>query len=95
MKRAENQTAVAKGKVTFGALGIFKPKTKRYYSQRVTALLKSWPGLEKTDIRKISKTDSAPGIGRPERETSRTAWFCSNRTGTRLFPIAPPAPRIV
>ena len=67
-KRAENQTAVAKGKVTFGsALEIFekrikggpnlKAKTKSYYTQRVIALLKSWPGLEKTDVRKISKTD--------------------------------------
>lgn len=57
-----------KGKVTLGnALEIFqkriegqpslKSKTKSHYAQRVVALLKSWPALEKMDVRKLSKTD--------------------------------------
>lgn len=74
-KRAENQTAVAKGKATFGnALAIFqkriegqpnlKPKTQSYYAQRVIALL------------------TIPNSGRPALETlnnqrvlDRTKYF--------------------
>lgn len=67
---AESQTAVAGGKLTFGdALTVFrirlqggqtkaeKPRSKAYREERIAALLKSWPTLEKTDVRKISKAD--------------------------------------
>ena len=34
-----------------------KPRTKEYHEQRITALLKSWPGLDKRELRSITKTD--------------------------------------
>lgn len=65
-QRAESQTAVAGGKMTFGdALAVYrkrlqgdvslKPRSKEYREERIAALLKSWPNLENTDVRKISK----------------------------------------
>jgi integrase len=32
-----------------------KSKTKHYYTQRIESLLRTWPGLEKTNVRDISK----------------------------------------
>ena len=34
-----------------------KSKTKDYYQQRIDALLRTWPGLDKTNVRDISKQD--------------------------------------
>jgi len=67
-QRTELQGAIAIGNMTFGdALAVFsnhlandnslKPRSKEYRQERVAALLKSWPGLEKTEVRKISKHD--------------------------------------
>jgi len=67
-QRVEVQGAVQNGNLRFGdALAIFrgrlqkdaslKPRTKEFREERISALLKSWPGLEQTDIRKISKQD--------------------------------------
>jgi hypothetical protein len=67
-QRAEHQTAVADGTMAFAdALAIckqrlagdgsLKPRSKVYREERIAALLKSWPGLAKTDTRKISKSD--------------------------------------
>jgi integrase len=67
-QRAEHQTAVADGAMSFGdALEIYKqrlagdgslkPRSKIYREERIAALLKSWPSLAKTDSRKISKSD--------------------------------------
>ena len=67
-QRSELQGAIASGNMTFGeALAVFsnrlandnslKPRSKEYRQERIAALLKSWTGLEKTEIRKISKHD--------------------------------------
>jgi len=67
-QRAEHQTAVADGTMAFGdALAIYKqrlagdgslkPRSKDYRLERIAALIKSWRGLERIDIRKISKSD--------------------------------------
>jgi site-specific recombinase XerD len=67
-QRAAAQTAVARGKMTFGdALATYqqklqndpniKPKTKEYYEFRVKALLESWPDLKNKDISKISRSE--------------------------------------
>jgi len=67
-QRVEVQGAVEDGNLRFGdALVIFrgrlqkdaslKPRTKMFREERIAALLKSWPGLEKTQVRKISKQD--------------------------------------
>ena len=67
-QRVEIQGAVENGNMRFGdALTIFrgrlqgdaalKSRTKEFREERIAALLKSWPGLEQTEIRKISKQD--------------------------------------
>lgn len=67
-QRAEHQTAVMDGVMEFGdALALYrqrlagdaslKPRSKTYREERIAALLKSWRGLERTDVRKISKSD--------------------------------------
>jgi integrase len=67
-QRVEVQGAVENGNLRFGdALAIFrgrlqkeaslKPRTKEFREERISALLKSWPGLEQTEVRKISKQD--------------------------------------
>ena len=64
----EVQGAIANGNMTFGdALAVFhnrltndhslKPRSKTYREERIAALLKSWPGLGQTEVRKISKHD--------------------------------------
>jgi integrase len=72
-ERAERQAgeckdAVANGKMTFGqAMEVYrervkgnaglKPRTKFYHQERLAALLKSWPGLAGTELRRLSKSD--------------------------------------
>jgi integrase len=76
--------AAAAGKLTFGnALAIYrkrldgdlslKPRTKTYYEERIAALLKSWPGLEKLDVSRISKAacmDWAAGYAKKASSTN-------------------------
>ena len=65
---AEHATAFSGGKMTFAdALAIYrqrlhgdaslKPRTKAHREERISALLKTWPILEKMDVRKITKQD--------------------------------------
>ncbi len=65
---AQHVVAFESGKMTFGdALKIYrdrtqsdlslKPRTKAHREERIGALLKTWPGLEEQDVRKISKHD--------------------------------------
>jgi integrase len=67
-QRAESQTAVGGGRMTFGdTLAVFrkrlqgdaslKPRSKVYREERISALLKSWPKLEKTEVGRITKAD--------------------------------------
>ena len=67
-QRVEVQGAVANGNMRFGdALAVFrnrlindnslKPRSKAYREERIAAMLKSWPELEETEIRKITKQD--------------------------------------
>lgn len=82
---AENLAAVANGKMTFlDALAIYrpriegdaslKPRTKAYYAERITALLKSWPELEKKDVRAITKTECLNWAARFGANASPTAF---------------------
>lgn len=73
LEKAERQSAesnanVMRGKLCFEEAVIIyeqrvsgdaslKQRTKDYYGERKRALLKSWPSLAKTDIRKLTKTD--------------------------------------
>lgn len=65
---AEHATAFAGGKMTFAdALAIYrqrlqgdaslKPRTKVHREERIRVILKTWPTLEKMDVRKITKQD--------------------------------------
>jgi integrase len=67
-QHAESQTNATHGKLSFEeAMAIYKQRvagdaslkqrTKNYYGDRLIALLKSWPALAKTDIRRITKSD--------------------------------------
>ena len=67
-QKVQSVNAVANGKMSFGdALEVFKtrladnpdvkPKTQEYYKFRISALLKSWPGLTEKDVSRISNTE--------------------------------------
>lgn len=67
-QRVETHGAISNGTMTFGdALAIFeqrmqgdgslKPRSKEYRSERIAALLRSWPGLAGSDVRKVTKND--------------------------------------
>jgi integrase len=72
-KKHERQVAESRDSVSAGKLKVadaveihkqrlagnvsLKPRTKDYYAQRITALLKSWPELERKEVRSITKTD--------------------------------------
>jgi len=67
-QNAESRVDVTQGKLTFGeAVKIYnqrvsgdvsmKPRTKEYYEERGSALLKSWPELERIDIARITKSE--------------------------------------
>src|SRR5260370_21830631 len=76
---AQHQLAMQRGRgqLTFAdALKIYharleanpdiKSKTKDYYRQRVDSLLATWPGLEKTNVRDISKQNCLDWAARYE-----------------------------
>jgi integrase len=67
-QKAEHTLECAAGKMIVGdALAIFrqrvqgdaslKPRTKAHREERMAALVRTWPGLEKTDVRRITKQD--------------------------------------
>ena len=90
-KRAEAHKAVARGKMTFGdALATYRERLKGDYSlkersktfreERIAALLKSWPGLEQTDVAQISKSDCLAWAARFGQSASPSAF--NNTVGT-------------
>ena len=96
---AENRTQIAKGKMTFGdALKIYrerikgdaglKPRTKNYYEERINSLLKSWTGLERMDVRKLSKTDCRDWSARFATTISPTAYNHTISVLRHVFEVA-------
>lgn len=90
-KRADAHKAVARGKMTFGAaLETYRERLKSDYSlkersktfreERMVALLKSWPGLEQTDVAQISKADCLAWAGRFGKTASPSSF--NNTVGT-------------
>ena len=84
-QKAETHSNAGRGKLTFGeALQIYrqrvagsvtlKKRSKDYYSERIKALLASWPNLEKNDIRKITKTDCINWGATFGKDASATAF---------------------
>ena len=67
-ERVSNGNGEVSAKMTFGeAVAIhlrnlddnlsIKPRTRDYWRQRLAALVKSWPGLNETEVRKITQAD--------------------------------------
>ena len=93
-KQAEHQVEATDGKMTVGyAVATFrhrlagdatvKPRTREYHEERIKALLKSWPGLEQTEIRHVTKSEcldwaakfaEKPGSTQPPQKRSATAF---------------------
>ncbi len=90
--KAESQEAVADGKMTFGdALESFrlkmandlelKPRSKDYREERITALLKSWPGLASLNVKRVTKAACLGWAARfAKQKVSPTAY--NNTIGT-------------
>ncbi len=84
-QRAESCDSVAAGKMTVNdAVEIhkrrvagdasLKPRTREYHDQRIAALLKSWPGLDKKEIRSLTKTDCLNWAAKLGGKISATAF---------------------
>jgi integrase len=64
----ETRKTASRGRMTFGdclaifkgqteTSGLLKPAGKRYHAEVINSILKSWPGLESLDVRRISAND--------------------------------------
>src|SRR6266487_6944535 len=67
-ERRSNGNGEVSAKMTFGEAAAIhlrnlndnlsiKPRTRHYWRQRLAALIKSWPGLNKTEVRQITPAD--------------------------------------
>lgn len=90
-KQAEISEAAERGRMTFGeALAIFKKRleashhlkanSKKYRHETIKALLKTWPSLENTDVRKISAADCKEWADEVAAKYSSTRF--NNMVGT-------------
>ena len=90
-RKAESINNTVRGKMTVGdAIDVFKtkleadkslkPRTKDYRLERLGALTRSWPNLDKTDIGKIHKSDCEAWADRFGKAASPTAF--NNTVGT-------------
>jgi integrase len=84
-KLDEQSKRVQKGRVLFGdMLSMFesrlasdterKPRTKSYYKERTTALLKSWPGITRMDVRDFTKANCLEWSAKFSKQSSETAY---------------------
>ncbi len=84
-QRAESTAAAARGKMTMNeAIEIrrqrvagdvsLKPRTKEYHEQRNNALLKSWPGFDRKEMRAITKNDCLTWASKFSSGASPTAF---------------------
>ena len=82
---AEKQDQARQGKLTMGeALQIVleriqgnperKPSTKANVEERIGALKRSWPGLERMDVREVKKTDCLAWVARCGAKLSATRF---------------------
>ena len=96
---AESREALTNGVMTFGqALEIFKqrfesdptlkPNSKLYRRERIAALLKSWKGLLKLDVRRITKQMCLEWSGRYSKQFSTTNYNNTRDTFILVLDIA-------
>ena len=98
-ERVNNANGEVSAKLTFGeGLKIhrqnvaddvtIKPATRHYWNQIFVALLKSWPGLEDREIRRITKTDCREWA-RAFRKVASPTRYNNTLSGLRLvFEVA-------
>ena len=84
-QRAESGEAAAHGRITMGdAMALhrqrvagdasLKPRTRDYHNQRLRALVKSWPGIDRKEIRSLTKTDCLNWAAKFGARASPTAF---------------------
>jgi integrase len=84
-KRARNGNGEVSAKMTFGEAAAIhlqnldddrslKPRTRQYWRQRLAALIKSWPGLNKTEVRQITPADCKKWASAYAKKTSPTNY---------------------
>src|ERR1035438_6913703 len=98
-QKAQSANAVVSGKMTFGdALAVFKtrvennpalkPRTKEYCAYRISALLKSWPGLGEKDVSRITNAECRDwGVKNASRNSSSSHNYTVSIL-RRVFAIA-------
>ena len=98
-QKAGSGMAVARGRLTAGdAVRVYrerlqgspqlKAKTKFYHEQRLAAILKSWPGLEKFDLAKVTKTDCLNWAAKFGKERAPSTFNHSLGILRQVFEIA-------
>lgn len=81
----ESSDAMTRGSMTIGqALEVYlervsgdsslKPRTKDYYRERTKSLVKSWPGLDKLDLRRLNKTECLSWAAKFGAKSSASAF---------------------
>ena len=65
-----------------------KPGTRHYWTQIFTSLLKSWPGLDERELRRITKTDCTDWARKFRKLASSTRYNNTLAGLRRLFEIA-------
>jgi integrase len=84
-QRGESGDSIGRGKMTFADAitthrqrvagdASLKPRTREYHDQRINALLKSWPELEKKEVRTITKTECLNWAAEFGQDASPTAF---------------------
>lgn len=84
-QQAEQTEALITGKMSFGdALKVYnerltgdgsvKPRTKAYHKECISKLLRTWPGLEATEVRKITKTACLQWAASCGKDTSASVF---------------------
>ena len=84
-QRRSNGNGEVSAKMTFGEAATthlrnlednlsIKPRTRHYWRQRLAALIKSWPGLNETELRKITHTDCKKWAGAYAKTASPTNY---------------------
>jgi len=98
-QKAQSVNAVARGKMTFGdALALFqtrfqadpavKPRTKEYCAYRISALLKSWPGLAEKDVSRVTNAECHDWSVKNAAKNSSSSHNYTVSILRRIFAIA-------
>ena len=62
-----------------------KPSTRDYWRRRLLALIKSWPGLNETEVRKITQVDCKEWASAYGKKASPTTLQQHNRAVSGMF----------